>query len=97
MDESVDDPIRARIYAVALYDLRLSLVRNESRSLRPAVMAEIIQILSDSPLVDGRLKDILNWITVFLKFGERMKAITAGNGEFGALIVLPSSLLSMRQ
>lgn len=97
MDESVDDPIRARIYAVALYDLRLSLVRNESRSLRPAVMAEIIQILSDSPLVDDRLKDILNWITVFLKTGERMKAITAGNGGFGALIVLPSSLLSMRQ
>ena len=105
VDRSVDDPIRARIYAVALYDLRLLLDRNEPRNLRPAesrnlrpeVRAKIVQVLFDSPLVDDPLKDISKWTTVFLKFGERMKAIAAGNGGLGALIVLPSSLLSIRQ
>ena len=36
VDPSVDDPIHAQTYAVALYDLRLLLDRNEPRNLRPA-------------------------------------------------------------
>ena len=66
VDRSVDDPIRARIYVVALYDLRLLLDRNEPRNLRPAesrnlrpeVKAKIVQVLFDSPLVHDPLKDI---------------------------------------
>jgi len=90
VDRSVDNPIRARIYAVALYDLRLQLDKKNSLNLRPEVKATIVQVLVDSPLVDDPLEDIS-------KFGERMKDIAAGNGGLGALLVIPSSILSMRQ
>ena len=97
VDRSVVDPIRARVYAVALYDLRLLLDKNESLKLRPEVKAKIEQVLFDSPLVDDPLEDISKWTRVFLKFGERMRTIAGSNGGLGALIVIPSSLLTMRQ
>ncbi len=97
VDRRVDDLIRARIYAVALYDLRLLLDRDESLQLRPEVQEKIEQVIFDSPLVDDLLEDVSKWTKMFLKFGERMKAIAMGNGGLGALIVIPSSLLSVRQ
>ncbi|KAL9124450.1 MAG: hypothetical protein Q9217_006213 [Psora testacea] len=97
VDRNIVDPIRARIYAVALYNLRLLLDKKESLKLKAKVKTEIEQVIFDSPLIDDPLDEISKWIRVFLKFGERMKAIAEGNGGLGALFVLPSSLLSMRQ
>jgi hypothetical protein len=51
----VDDPIRARIYAVALYDLRFEVDKSESLQLRPEVREKIEQVIFDSPLVDDSL------------------------------------------
>lgn len=93
----IHDPIRARIYAVALYDLRLLLDGDESLQLRPEVKEKIQQVILDSPLVDDPPKDISKWTRMFLKFGERMRAVAEGNGGLGALIVIPSPLLSLRQ
>ncbi|KAL9099638.1 MAG: hypothetical protein Q9163_004890, partial [Psora crenata] len=59
--------------------------------------AKIEQVLFDSPFVDDPLEDISKWTRVFLKFGERIKTIARGNRRLGALIVIPLSLLSMRQ
>ncbi len=98
VNRRLDDSIRARLYAVALYDLRLRLDGNKSLNLRPEVKAKIVQVLLDSPLVVDPVEEISRWTRIFLKFGERMKAIAADNGGFGALFVIPSpSLLSIRQ
>jgi hypothetical protein len=97
VSRSVDDPIRARIYAVALYDLRLEVDKRESLQLRPEVREKIEQVIFDSPLVKDSPEDVSKWTKIFLKFGERMKAIAEGNGGLGALIVIPSSLLTLRQ
>lgn len=77
--------------------MRLLLGGNESLQLRPEVEAKIERVLFDSPLVDDPLEDISKWTRVFLKFGEGMKSIATDNGGLEALIVIPSSLLSMRQ
>jgi hypothetical protein len=61
------------------------------------VREKIEQVIFDSPLVDDSLEAISKWTKMFLKFGERMKAIAEGNGGLGALIVIPSSLLTLRQ
>ncbi len=97
VDQRVDDPVRARIYAVALFDLRLLLDKDNSLHLRPEVRQKIEQVIFDSPLVTDPLEDVSKWTKMFLRFGERMKAIAVANGGFGALIVTPSSLLSVRQ
>ena len=59
--------------------------------------AKIEQVLFDSPLVGDSLKDISKWTRVFLKFGEGMKSVATDNEGLEALIVISSSLLSMRQ
>lgn len=97
VDQSVADPVRGRIYAVALFDLRLLLDENDSLQLRPEVREKIEQVIFDSPLVADSLDDVSKWTKMFLRFGERMKTIAAGNGGLGALIVIPSWLLSVRQ
>ena len=97
MDRRVDDPIRARIYAVALFNLRLEVDKRDSFNLRSDVRERIEQVILDSPLIDEPLKDISKWTRLFLKFGERMKDIADANGGLGALMVIPSSLLSVRQ
>lgn len=97
MDQSVADPVRGRIYAVALFDLRLLLDENDSLQLRPKVREKIEQVIFDSPFVADSLDDVSKWTKMFLRFGERMKMIAAGNGGLGALIVIPSWLLSVRQ
>ncbi|KAI4135017.1 MAG: hypothetical protein LQ347_001034 [Umbilicaria vellea] len=97
VDRRVDDPIRARIYAVALYDLRLLVDRANSLQLKPEVSEKIEQVIVNSTLVDDSLEDISKWTKEFLRFGERMKTVATSNGGLGALIVIPSSLLSMRQ
>ncbi|KAI9747016.1 MAG: hypothetical protein M1835_002265, partial [Candelina submexicana] len=96
-ERQVHDPIRARIYAVALYDLRLLVDENESLKLRPEVREKIEQVILNSPLVTDSLEDVSRWTQLFLKFGERMKMIAAANGGHGALFVIPSSLLTVRQ
>ena len=92
----VDDPIRTRIYAVALYDLRVLVDEDTSLQLRPKVKEKIVQVISDSPVVGDSLKDVAKWTKLYLKFGERMKKIAAKNGGLGALIVMPS-LLTLHQ
>ena len=92
-----DDPIRTRIYAVALYDLRVLVDEDTSLQLRPKVKEKIVQVISDSPLVSDSPKDVAKWTKLYLKFGERMKEIAAMNGGLGALVVMPSSLLTVHQ
>lgn len=94
---NVDDHIRARIYAVALYDMRLLVDEDESLQLNGDVREKVIQVISKSSTVNDSSEDIVKWTELYLKFGERMKAIAAQNGGLGALIVLPSSLLTLRQ
>ena len=71
--------------------------RANSLQLKPEVSEKIEQVIFNSTLVDDSLKDILKWIKEFLRFGERMKVIAMSNEGLEALIVIPSSLLSMRQ
>lgn len=93
----VDDPIRTRIYAVALYDLRVLVDEDTSLQLRPEVKEKIVQVISDSPIVSDSPKDVARWTELYLKFGERMKAIAAENGGLGALVLMPSPLLTLNQ
>lgn len=65
--------------------------------LRPDVKEKIVQVISDSPVVSDSLKDVAKWTKLFLKFGERMKKIAASNGGLGALIMMPSKLLTLDQ
>lgn len=97
IDMRVDDPIRARIYAVALFDLRVLVDEKVSLRLRPEVKQKVVQIISESPAVNDSLEDVVKWTELYLKFGERMKEITSRNGGLGALILMPPSLLTMRQ
>jgi len=93
----VDDTVRTRIYAVALHDLRLQIDENDYLQLKRGVKNKIIRIISNSSIVNDSLEDVEKWTTLYLKFGERMKAIAMGNGGLGALIMIPSSLFSVYQ
>jgi hypothetical protein len=70
---------------------------DESLQLRPGVKEKIQQVILDLPLVDDSPKDISKWTGMFLKFGQRIRAIAEDNGGLEALIVILSSLLSLRQ
>ena len=94
---SIDDPIRFRIYAVALCDLRTLVDQNPRSLLRFGVQKSLAQIIFDSSVVNDSLKEVTKWVELFIKFGLRMKAIAVGNGGLGALMVIPSSLLTLRQ
>ena len=94
---NVDDPIRLRIYAVALCDLRCLVDENFQSLLRPGIKESIAQIIFDSSIVNDSLEEIMRWVELYVKFGQRMKAIADRNGGLGALIVIPSWLLSLRQ
>ena len=94
---NVDDPIRLRIYAVALCDLRRKVDENFQSLLRPDVKELIAQIIFDSSVVNDSLEEVVKWVELYVKFGQRMKAIADRNGGLGALIVIPSWLLSLRQ
>jgi hypothetical protein len=65
--------------------------------LKRGVKNKIIQIISNSSIVNDSLEDVEKWTTLYLKFGERMKAIAMGNGGLGALIMIPPSLYSVHQ
>ncbi|KAL9609463.1 MAG: hypothetical protein Q9167_005769 [Letrouitia subvulpina] len=93
----VDDPIRTRIYAVALYDLRLQIDHNDHLQLKRGIKNKIIQVISESSIVNDSLQDVEKWTTLYLKFGERMRWIAAKNGGLGALIMIPPSLFSFHQ
>ncbi len=93
----VDDPIRTRIYAVALHDLRLQIDENDYLQLKRGIKDKLVQVISESSIVNDSLEDVEKWTTLYLKFGERMKKIAAENGGLGALIMIPSSLFSLHQ
>lgn len=93
----IDDPIRLRVYAVALCDLRRLVDRKSDKVLRPGIKELIAQIIVDSPVVKDSLKEVMKWVELYVKFGQRMKTIAACNGGLGALIVIPPRLLSLRQ
>lgn len=93
----VDDPIRTRIYAVALHDLRLQIDNGHYLQLKRGIKDQIVKIISKSPIVHDSPKDVKKWATLYLKFGERIKKIAEENGGLGALIMIPSSLYSFRQ
>ena len=97
MGRRVDDPIRARIYAVTLHDLRLKIDEKDSLLLRSEVREKLERIIFDSPLVNESREDVAKWFRLFLKLGERMREIADDNGGLGALIVIPSSPLTPRQ
>ncbi len=97
MDRRIDDPIRQRIYAVALFDLRILVDERVSLQLKPEVKQKVVQIISESPVVNDSLGDVVKWTELYLKFGERMKEIAKRNGGLGALILMPPSLLTLRQ
>lgn len=65
----VDDPIRTRIYAIALCDLRCLVDERFFSDLRPGVEELIAQIISDSPMVKDSLEEVMRWVELFVKFG----------------------------
>ncbi|KAI4194931.1 MAG: hypothetical protein LQ346_003584 [Caloplaca aetnensis] len=97
-----DEPVRARIYAVALYDLRVSTGEDET-TVPPILDDDPIQLTFSFrntviPLIRrSEEEDVEKWIAMYLKYGHRMKALALNNGGLGALALLPSSLLSLRQ
>ncbi|KAL8907058.1 MAG: hypothetical protein Q9207_001638 [Kuettlingeria erythrocarpa] len=97
-----DEPVRARIYAVALYDLRVSI--GEDKTTVPSILDDDpIQLTSSIrntvlPLIRrSNEEEVEKWIAIYLKYGHRMKAVALNNGGLGALALLPISLLSLRQ
>ena len=93
----VDDPIRTRIYAVALYDVRLQIDENNCLQLKRGIKEKIVQVISESSVVHDSLEDVEKWTKLYLKFGERMKEIAVRNGGLGALIMMPLLRLSLYQ
>lgn len=93
----VDDPIRTRIYAVALYDLRLQIDGNNCLQLKRGIKEKIVQVISESSIVHDSLEDVEKWTKSYLIFGARMKEIAVGNGGLGALIMMPLLSLSLYQ
>lgn len=94
-ERSVADPYRLRLYAVALYDMRLSI--DDGLALRSGTKKRLEQAISDSPQVSETAEEVSKWTQLYLKYGERMKAIARCGGGLGALLVIPSRLLSFRQ
>lgn len=93
----VDDPIRRRIYAVALHDLRVQMDGNDYLNLKRKFRNRIVRVIFESSIVNDSLEDVEKWTTLYLKFGERMKWIAGENGGLGALIIIPLSLFSLHQ
>lgn len=101
--EDAFEPVRTRIYAVTLYDMRLLLDGEDATSI-PTLDDKAQTLLtprfrnSAAPLIlRPESEDVGKWLLLFLKFGLRMKAVALRNGGLGALVVLPSPLLSIRQ
>lgn len=97
MQRHIDDPVRARLFAVALYDLRLQLSEDMARRPRSEVKTTIEQVIFQSRVMDEPMEEVVKYTKSFLKFGERMRTIVERNGGIGASMVIPSSLLSFRQ
>ncbi|KAI9753308.1 MAG: hypothetical protein M4579_005227 [Chaenotheca gracillima] len=99
----IDDPIRLRIYAVALCDLRRSIESayplsrlTEATALRTTVKDLMARRICESPETGETVKVVASKVGVYVKLGERMKSIAKQNGGLGALVVLPSQLLTAR-
>lgn len=93
----VDDSIRARIYVVALFDLRVLVDKKVSLRLRLKVKQKVVQIIFESLVVNDSFKDVMKWTELYLKFDEQMKEITSRNEGLDALILMSSLFLTMRQ
>lgn len=99
-NRNIADPIRQRIYAVALCRLRDIIDQHSQSSLRAQVISTISQIIFQSSTSDDNLERITQNVWMNIKFGERMIQIADDNGGLGALIVLPLECLeclSLRQ
>lgn len=94
---SIHDPIRERLFAVALYDLRLAIEQNDSLHFNSRTKNKIAQIILRSSSMDDSLAEVMKMTTLYSKFGDRMRQIASRNGGLGALIVMPSSLLTLRR
>ena len=92
-EHHIVDPIRQRIYAVALHRLRLLL--NGEGCLRADVKEVITDILTQSPAITESPAVVRVQTELYLKYGQRMDMLATRNGGLGALIVMPQ-LLSIR-
>lgn len=89
------DPIRERIFAVALYNLRETVMEFYGSMINQKGWKErIAEIILESPLVRETKDRVLGQVKVYLRFGKRMKRVADCNGGLGALMVMPSDLLS---
>lgn len=77
---------RARILAVALYDMRALWLQDTSRLTLSA---------NDKAKLERCFGETISWKRVYwyLKVGSRLREIADGNGGLGALLVIPGSLL----
>ncbi|KAI4116159.1 MAG: hypothetical protein LQ345_003365 [Seirophora villosa] len=97
-----DERLRARMHAVVLFDLRLQSagydvklspdLDDDPRQLTSRFFSSIVH-----PLLSSEDDDVEKSIGIFLKFGQRMKALAMRNGGLGALAVIPPSLMSLCQ
>lgn len=88
--------VRARFYAVALYDMRLHWIQDEPcLILKPKDKIKITNVLAGTGPVHNKPPDAWKWVSGYLRAGSKLKAIAEGNGGLGALFVIPGSVLNL--
>jgi hypothetical protein len=96
---AVEDPIRQRIYAVALFALH-SQVKKFSKTQSGSYFTPItIDSISKSLIKSGIVSDeeAYSWVELHLRFGQRMNSIAARNGGLEALMVIPALRMTLKQ
>jgi len=96
---AVEDPIRQRIYAVALFALHSQVKKLSKTQPASYFTPVIIDSISKSLVKSGVVSDeeAHSWVDLHLRFGQRMNAIAARNGGLGALMVIPALRMALKQ
>ncbi len=98
---AVEDPIRQRLYAVSLFDLHTQAKKSsdigQEHYFTPRTIASITETLVRSGSLNDSNEMIRKSVELYLKFGQKMKAVATHNGGLGALMVIPGLGISPQQ
>ena len=92
----IEDPIRQRIYAVALFDFH-RWINSNIKYVTDDDVEKIAQKLPESRNTPNSLEEVTGMIRLYVKYGRRMKTVADRNGGLGALLVIPSDGITLRQ
>ena len=87
------ESVRERIFAVALCDMRY-LIDNQTPTKGDGFIAKAIY---ECDQTKNSFSTVLATVRRYMRFGVRMKEIADRSGGLGALVVMPSGLLSCRE